>query len=321
MIVRGKSRAYVAVLALALVAALGLIAFNVAATPAQPPTGTGGTVASPAPRTAEQMLAPRPRPQLPLGGYQIFPRYRLVAYYGTAGTASLGVLGEAPPDRITKRLRAVAKRYRDGKRRVQITYELISSIADAAPGADGDYSHYISSADVRRYVRAAKRNNALLVLDLQPGRSGFLKQAKHFAWALRKPHVGLALDPEWRMGSGEVPGQTIGSVGAREVNRVSSWLARLTKRHQLPQKVFMMHQFRTDMVARIGAVKNRPRLAMVQHVDGFGTRSQKLATYRNVERSDKFQMGFKLFYDEDTDIFTPHGVLRIRPRVDFVSYQ
>jgi hypothetical protein len=60
---------------------------------------------------------------------------------------------------------------------------------------------------------------------------------------------------------------------------------------------------------------------MVQHVDGFGTRSQKLATYRTVERSDKFHMGFKLFYDEDTDIFKPHGVLRIRPRADFVSYQ
>jgi len=53
---------------------------------------------------------------------------------------------------------------------------------------------------------------------------------------------------------------------------------------------------------------------MVQHVDGFGTRSQKLATYRTVERSDTFHMGFKLFYDEDTDIFKPHGVLRIRPR-------
>ena len=123
------------------------------------------------------------------------------------------------------------------------------------------------------------------------------------------------------MGPGEVPGQTIGSVGAQEVNRVSSWLARLTRRHQLPQKVFMLHQFRTDMIRRIGAVKKRPRLAMVQHVDGFGTRSQKLATYRNVERSGRFRMGFKLFYDEDTDMFKPHGVKRIRPRVDFVSYQ
>lgn len=304
-------------LVLAVVTALGSGLVGVAPAPADPAPAAIGLATSSAQGAAQ--LAPRQ--ELPLGGHRIFPRYRLVAYYGTAGTPSLGVLGEAPPDRINRRLRAVAERYRDGKRRVQITYELIASVADAGPGADGDYSHYASRADVRRYVKAARRNKALLVLDLQPGRSGFLEQARHFAWALKKPHVGLALDPEWQMGPGEVPGQTIGSVGAREVNRVSMWLARLTKRHDLPQKVFMLHQFRTDMIRRIGAVKERPLLAMVQHVDGFGTRSQKLATYRNVERSRKFHMGFKLFYDEDTDLFRPYGVKRIRPRVDFVSYQ
>jgi len=315
MWIRGGSRPHVTALAVTVVTALGVATLNAAPAPA----GRTPPAASSAP--GESQSATAPRAQLPLGGRRIFPRYRLVAYYGTAGTGSLGVLGEAPPDRITERLRSVAKRYRDGRRRVQITYELISSVADAVPGADGDYSHYLSRAEVHRYVRAAKRNHALLVLDLQPGRSGFLEQAKHFAWALRKPHVGLALDPEWRMGRGEVPGQTIGSVGAREVNRVSAWLAGLTRRHDLPQKVFMLHQFRTDMIARIGVVRNRPRLAVVQHVDGFGTRAQKRATYHNVERSDRFRMGFKLFYDEDTDIFKPHGVLRIRPRVDFVSYQ
>ncbi len=55
-------------------------------------------------------------------------------------------------------------------RTVQIVYELIASVAQASPGSDGDYSSFISDADVRRYVRAAKRNDALLVLDLQPGR-------------------------------------------------------------------------------------------------------------------------------------------------------
>ncbi len=32
-------------------------------------------------------------------------------------------------------------------------------------------------------------------------------------------------------------------------------------------------------------------------------------------------MGFKLFYDEDTDLFAPSEVLRFQVPPDFVSYQ
>ena len=251
----------------------------------------------------------------------VFDRRVLVAYYGTAGTSSLGVLGEAPPNQITPRLRQAAKPYGQTGRRVRIVYELIVTIADADPGSDGSYSHDIAQASVKKYVRAARRNRALLILDLQPGRSTFPTVAKRFAWALRKPHVGLALDPEWRMGPGEVPGQTVGSVAAREVNKTSGWLAGLARRRDQPQKVLIVHQFRTDMVRHIGRIKDRTGLAQVQHVDGFGSQSQKLATYHNVERHKQFHMGFKLFYDEDSDLFRPREVLRLRPRVEYVSYQ
>ena len=245
----------------------------------------------------------------------------LVAYYGTANTGSLGVLGENSPDAITKRLRRAAQPFAGPHRTVQIVYELIASVAQSSAGADGDYSAYISNADVRRYVRAAKRNHALLVLDLQPGRSSFLPQARHFRWALRKPWVGLALDPEWRMGPHDVPAHVIGHVAAAEVNTVSRFVARIVARHQLPQKLFMVHQFRTNMVRNIGNLKRRPGLAVVQHVDGFGSRRQKLATYHAVAKPDQFHLGFKLFYDEDSNLFKPSRVMRIHPRVQFVSYQ
>lgn len=174
---------------------------------------------------------------------------------------------------------------------------------------------------MERYLRAARRNKVLLVLDIQPGRSGFLEVARRWRWALERPWVGLALDPEWRMAAGEVPGETIGQVRAAEVNRVSRWLARLARRHDHPQKLFVLHQFRRDMVVDIDDVVDRPRLAMVQHADGFGTQAQKRSTYDTVAEPDQFVMGFKLFYDEDTDLMTPSQVLRLRPRVRFVSYQ
>jgi len=303
-----------------LAAILGLLLVTVgvvAATSDHAPPSRTATV----PVEVAEVGASAARPQLPLGGRTIFPRYRLVAYYGTAGTGSLGVLGEAPPGEMTRRLRAVAKRYRDGRRQIQITYELITTVADRSAGEDGDYSHFIPESYVRQYVRAARRHQAYLVLDLQPGRSTFLSQARQLRWALSKPWVGLALDPEWRMGQGEVPGEQIGHVRAVEVNRLSAWLSKLTRRKDLPEKILMLHQFRTDMVRNPQRIKQRPGLAMVQHVDGFGTRSQKLDTYHTVERAEQFTMGFKLFYDEDSNLFRPRRVLKIRPRVQFVSYQ
>jgi hypothetical protein len=259
---------------------------------------------------------------LPGGGTRVFEGNRfLVAYYGTAQTGALGVLGETSPDRMDRRLHRAAAPFRRPGRPMRYVYELIVTVADAHPGSDGDFSHDIPRSEVRRYIRAAHRNHALLLLDLQPGRSTFSKVARRWEWALRDPSVGLALDPEWRMGSHQVPGRTIGRVGATEVNRTAAWLVRLTRRHQLPQKLFVLHQFRVDMVGDPAAIRRWPELATVQHVDGFGTPRQKLDTYHAVARPRQFRMGFKLFYDEDVRRMGARQVLAVRPRVRFVSFQ
>ena len=263
-----------------------------------------------------------PGPGLPGGATSIFGDGRfLVAYYGTAETGALGVLGETPPDVMQRRVQRAARPFARRKQPVQIVYELIVSIADRYAGPGGDYSHDIPRREVQKYIDAAHRHDALLLLDIQPGRSDFLTVAKRWAWALKDPYVGIALDPEWRMGPHDVPGGRIGSVGAGEVNRVSAWLRDLVARHALPQKLFVLHQFRTDMIDDIGAIEPRRGLVMVQHIDGFGTPGQKLDTLHAVARPRQFLMGFKLFYDEDTDRMSAADVRRIRPRVRFVSYQ
>jgi hypothetical protein len=259
---------------------------------------------------------------LPGGGTKVFEGNRfLVAYYGTGQTGSLGVLGETSPDVMDRRLHRAARPFRKPGQPLRHVYELIVTIADGHPGKDGDFSHDIPRSEVRRYIRAAHRNDALLLLDIQPGRSSFLEVAQRWEWALRDPWVGLALDPEWRMGPRQVPAHTVGQVGASEVNRTSGWLSRLTAREALPQKLFVLHQFRVDMIERIGLVEKRPELAMVQHVDGFGTPRQKLATYHAVARPKQFTMGFKLFYDEDVRRMQPRAVHAVRPKVRFVSFQ
>ncbi len=245
----------------------------------------------------------------------------LVAYYGTANTGALGVLGERSPDRIMPRLRKAASAFKREGETIQPVYELIVTIADAGPGKDGDFNHDIKRSDVARYVAAARRNEVLLILDIQPGRDTFPDVAKRWEWALKDPWVGLALDPEWRVGPRQVPARVIGSVGPVEVNQTSAWLAALTKREGLPDKVFMLHQFRSSMIRDIEKVKPRDGLAMIQHVDGFGNPRQKLATYHAVAKPKQFKMGFKLFYDEDRRRMSADRVRQIRPEVRFVSFQ
>jgi hypothetical protein len=285
------------------------------ATPTTPPAPVDPPSTEPDPPTTEPAT-------LPGGRDRIFGDGRmLVAYYGSANTGALGVLGETSPDRMVTRLRDAAAPFARGGSEVQIVFELIVTVADAHPGKDGDYSHDIARADVQRYIDAAHRHGALLLLDIQPGRSGFLSVVRRWKWALEDPYVGLALDPEWRMGRRGVPGHRIGSVSATEVNRVSRWLKTLVRIEDLPQKLFVLHQFRTDMVEDIGDIEPRAGLVMVQHVDGFGTPSQKLDTFNAVVRPRQFFLGFKLFYDEDHRLLKPGFVKAIRPRVQFVSYQ
>lgn len=244
----------------------------------------------------------------------------LVAYYGTGGTGSLGVLGETGPEEMQRRLERAARPFR-ALGDVQLVYELIVTVADGSPGPDGSYSHHVPRRVVEQYVAAARRHHALLLLDVQPGRAGFLETAQHWAWALREPHVGLALDPEWRMGPDQVPGRVIGSTSAREVNAVTRWLDDLRADEGQPEKLFVLHQFRPSMIRGLADVVDRPGLAMVQHVDGYGSPRDKLATYRAVARPRSFAMGFKLFYDEDVPLMSAAAVGKIRPRVRFVSFQ
>jgi hypothetical protein len=299
------------------------------AAPVSPATGTpSGPTAEPptGPAVPSYVVvtppAIAPKPQLPGGGYRVFGHHRfLVAYYGTAQTGAMGVLGATDPDTMQRRLMRAARPFRESGEQIQPVYELIVTVADRSPGPDSDFSHDIPRSLVEEYVRAAHEHGALLLLDLQTGRAPFPVVAKRWTWALKRPWVGLALDPEWRMGLHQVPARVIGSVRAAEVNRTSLWLSRLVQRERLPEKLFVLHQFRLTMLPDIGLIVHRPGLAMVQHADGFGSRRQKLATYHAIARPEQFRQGFKLFYHWDVHRFSPQDVRRITPPVSFVSYQ
>jgi hypothetical protein len=263
-----------------------------------------------------------PPPELPRGGRTILPGHRVVAFYGAPQDRRLGVLGIGTPDRAGRRLARVARRYERPGMPVLPAMELIAVIAAGHAGNDGMYRTRQDPKVIRRYLRAARRMKALLILDIQPGRSDFLQEARRLRRWLRQPDVSLALDPEWRVNAPQVPGQVIGSVSSREVNAVSFWLDRLAQRHRLPQKLLLIHRFTEGMIDDVAALKPRRNLALAINVDGFGGRAVKRAKYHELAASgERLFDGFKLFYEEDTDLLTPRQVLRLRPPPAVVVYE
>ena len=300
--------------------------------PAPTPTTSSAPTSSPTPTTSE---TPAPSPSTPVttsppatlpgGGTVLFPGRRLVALYGHPGAPSLGVLGEQGVSAAVRRAQRVAAPYRAlSDVPVVPAFELIATIAQRSRGSDGDYSAESSVRSLRPWVEAARRNGMFVLLDLQPGRADLLDQAKRYRSLLLEPHVGLAVDPEWKLQRGQRPLGQIGSIDAREINRTSAWLAALVRDHRLPQKLFVVHQFRLSMVAHEALLRtDRPELAVLVHMDGQGGAAQKEATWDAVQRARPrgARLGWKNFYDEDHPTFTPQRTMRRRPAPVMISYQ
>ena len=296
---------------------LGAVAFIVTR------AGTSGTSASTAAAETEtpKKAKPKPPPELPRGGRHLFPAHRIVAYYGAPQNVELGALGIGTPEQAGRRLLQQMRPYRRGGRHLLPAMELIAVVAAGSAQQDGSYSYKQSFATVTRYLRAARRIKALLILDIQPGHADFMKLTKHFGRFLREPDVALALDPEWHTPTA-VPGTVIGSTDAATVNRVSAYLQRIVRRYRLPDKMLLVHQFTDSMIRDKQLLKHRHGVPLVLNVDGFGGQEVKIAKYRDFTHPrTRSRDGFKLFYKEDTNTMTPAQVLELRPRPDVVIYE
>ena len=265
--------------------------------------------------------------ELPGGGLLLFEPdagRRLVAMYGHPATVGLGVLGEQGPSEGVERLRTLADGYGADGSVVLPTFEIIATVASVGPGADGDYSAETAHDVIRPWVEVAAANDLYVVLDLQPGRTDFLAQAKYYEEFLRLPHVGLALDPEWRLEPDEVHLVQIGSVDAAEINRVSEWLAGIVREEALPQKLLILHQFHLSMITNRSLIETPPELAVLIHMDGQGSQGSKHGTWNTLTAlpdADRYYWGWKNFIDEDFPTAKPEDVLDLTPAALFISFQ
>jgi hypothetical protein len=263
-------------------------------------------------------------PQLPRGGRTIFPRFRVVAYYGAPQDAQLGELGIGTPAQAAAKLERRARKYRRGGRPLLPAFELISTVASGSPEPTGLYSTRQSPAVIDRYLAAARKAHALLILDIQPGHAEFMDEVRALYPYLEYPDVGIALDPEWKVPADQVPGKVIGSTDSSVVNQVSAYLDGIVRSHRLPQKLLVVHQFTNDMIQRKELLARPPGVALTLNVDGFGDQPAKISKYDEFMRAPeerRFHAGFKLFFHEDTNLMSPRQVLRLRPVPEFVVYE
>jgi hypothetical protein len=259
--------------------------------------------------------------ELPGGGRRLFPGHLVVALYGSPLTHRLGRLGLGPPSFAMQALRDQAQAY-GGRRPVLPALEVVCTVAGRHPGPDGSYTHLLPEDVIQEYLGEARALQGLLIIDVQPGRRSFPDDMARYERFLAKPDVGLALDPEWRAGPGQVPGRQVGRVGAAEINAVIDRLAEIVRSHHLPQKLLVIHQFTSFMIQGRELLHTPPEVAVTFDIDGVGRREAKVTNYQDLANGPHGSFtGIKLYYTRDVGLMAPWEILALQPRPDLVIYQ
>ncbi len=309
---------------------------TVASSPAAPadpssPSSTASADSSTSAASPSASSSPSAKPTeppaatLPRGGREVFPRYRLVGYAGLTGSPTLGRLGTGDLDQRVREIEERAKPYALN-REVLPVLEIITTIVHNTPGSDGKYRSRLADEQIAVYLKAARKGKAILLLNIQPGQSTFMAEAKAYERWLKEPDVGLALDPEWAMAKGQRPGRVFGYTTGAVLDDVATYMSEIVEKHNLPEKVLVYHQLAPRIVRNESALKPHRGVAIVKSVDGIGPPGPKLDTYNRVNKTtpDFVHAGFKLFYDEDREpgpLMTPKRVMAIKPRPEYVIYE
>jgi len=291
-----------------------------AASPGAPDAGTATPTAK---LSRGHTPATWPVGPAPLPG-AILPAHRIVAFYGNPYSRRMGILGEIAPDSMMAQLRATAAQWAaaDSTMGVKPALHLIVTVAQGQGGRDGMHRLRMPSELIDRVAGWAESNQWLLFLDVQVGHSTVQKELPRLLPYLARPYVHLALDPEFSMKDGTVPGRRIGTMDAGDVNVATRALAGLVDSLGLPPKVLIVHRFTQRMLTNYREIAVDPRVQLVIDMDGFGDRPLKRSVYRDFIVKEPVQFtGFKLFYKNDRPMMTPDEVLTLSPQPVYIQYQ
>jgi hypothetical protein len=259
----------------------------------------------------------------PLPG-SLLPEHRIIAYYGNPLSTRMGIMGQVPPDSMLPRLEQVAMEWAlaDPERKVMPALHLIATVAQGKPGAGKKYRLRMTDSLINMVASWAEERGWIVFLDIQTGHSTVAAEIEPLIPFLQRPYVHLALDPEFAMKRGGVPGRRVGTLDAEDVNHAIEVLGEVVTEQRLPPKVLIVHRFTRKMLTNTDSIRLDPRVQVVIQMDGFGSPHHKQKAYRFWISPHPVQYtGFKLFYKNDKPMMTPEQVLRLWPAPVYIQYQ
>jgi hypothetical protein len=276
---------------------------------------------------ARRPVAPPPEIELPEreAVESVLAHNDIVAYYGQPHSEYMGILGEYPLPEAARRVTELAQEY-----------DRLNGERDVLPGFHLIYGTIYKEGDVGildeetllRYIRYAKQENLIVILDHQLGTYDVVESVKSMLPYLRHENVHLAIDPEWAT---DQPGERIGSVTAKEINDAQRTVSRYLKEQGIKREVlFVVHQFNWRMIQNREDVRSDfDRVALIHNADGFGPPQDKYRTWEYLTQAENMPLkGFKLFYPKswreggyDAPLMEPQEVLSLRPRPVLIQYQ
>jgi len=290
------------------------------------PTEAPATVPT-APPTEIPVLAPTVAPTAvaspALAKAGLLPNYRVLAYYGHPRSKAMGILGEHDIETLYAKMKEQAAVYEaaDSSRPVMLAFEVIASVAQPEPGADGTYLLSTGATTIDEYADFAAAHDMQLILDVQIGRSTVADEIEAVLPWLKRSNVHLALDPEFAVPEGSAPGDVIGGISAADVTYAQETLAAISAEHDLPPKMLIVHQFVEWMIVDKAELAPVPGVQLVIEVDGFGVPVDKQAIYAQFVENELIEFGgIKLFNRKDDPLMTPREVLALTPPPDLVIY-
>jgi len=250
----------------------------------------------------------------------------VVSVYGHPGVCIMGELGcHGGPEGAIEAARSLADEYDalGTGRTILPALHLIVDVAQARPGADGQYLDQMPMEQIAEWVDAARDADMLIYLDIQIGWGNLIDHVERLGVFLEEPFVQLAIDPEFATRSRRTaPGVVIGTLTADEVNEVQAYLAEIVRRTGQPAKALVLHQFNDEMLTNPEEFEDVDEVVITIDMDGWGPPWPKVWGYETYALAPYAELpAFKLFYHWDEPLMTPADVMGMSVPPAYVIYQ
>lgn len=249
---------------------------------------------------------------------------QVVVFYGTPRASGLGILGTFEPEEAARRLATQTRVFdrANGDRGAIGAMEVIYGMVTAEPGPRNDHVAYLKDSEIQPYLDLAEEYDHQVILDLQIGRNDPSDEIRKIERFLKNPRVHVAIDPEYAVGPHGVPIVNSGRITGDEINEVQREVRRIVRKHNLPPKMVIVHQFMDHTIIDGEDVRRYGGINLILNMDAFGDVPAKIRMYEHfASKSWAHRNSYNVFLKQDSHISSEEELLKLDPMPDMFMYQ